>query len=86
MSPFTQSQVIILPRAEEYRSLYSVSLADVLACLNEPDHCEGFAIGHYTAEKDFENHRIYVYYYRTFPVQYLEECYAIVDFIGFSGL
>jgi hypothetical protein len=84
MQAFLKDHLIILPRAEEYRNLYGRALDDVLFCLNEPDHHEGLATGHFTAEKDFKTHRLYVYYYRTLPLQYLAECYAIVDFIGFT--
>ena len=84
MPTFTKSQVIILPRALEYQELYGISLQEVLACLNNPDHHTGIATDHYTAEKDFPTHRVYVYYYRTYPLKYLHECYAIVDFIGYT--
>jgi hypothetical protein len=84
MPTFSKSQIVILPRAEEYRTLYDVSLDDVLSCLNAPDRHEGLATGHYTAEKDFPGHSIYIYYYLTLPLQYLQECYAIVDFIGYT--
>jgi hypothetical protein len=41
--------------------------------------------GRYTAEKTFGTHRVYVYYYRTLPLNSkADEVYAIVDFIGYS--
>jgi hypothetical protein len=77
--------VFILPNAEEYRVLYSISLDQVLTTLNTPDTHEGLTTGHYTAEKAFGKHRVYVYYYRTLPLRgKTDEVYAIVDFIGYS--
>jgi len=57
----------------------------VLSCLNEPDLQEGLAEDHYTAEKNFDGNRIYVYYYLTLPLQgNKDEAYVIVDFVGYT--
>src|SRR5258708_14956816 len=83
MPRFPKDHVFILPRAEEYRTFYGVTLAQVLTCLNQPDTHEGLATGHYTAEKAIGAHQVYIYYYVTLPLQgNSEEVYAIVDFIG----
>jgi len=85
MPRFTNGHVFILPHAEEYRVLYSISLDHVFKTLNDPDTHEGLSTGRYTAEKAFAKHRVYVYYYRTFPLNgKTDEVYAIVDFIGYS--
>ena len=87
MPRFTTDHVFILPHAEEYRALYSIPLNQVLTTLNEPDTHEGLTTGRYTAEKTFGKHRVYVYYYRTLPLRgKTDEVYAIVDFIGYSGI
>ena len=76
---------MILPHAEEYRVLYSIPLIQVLTTLNTPDIHEGLTTGRYTAEKAFGKHRVYVYYYRTLPLNgKADEVYAIVDFIGYT--
>jgi hypothetical protein len=83
---FTKDHVFILPQAEEYRKFYSLSIADVLATLNEPDTQVGLATDHYTVEKTYRKHRVYVYYYLTLPLQgKQDEAYAIVDFIGYTA-
>ena|SRR6266571_4017147 len=86
MPRFTTDHVFILPHAQEYRRLYSVSVAQVLTCLNNPEAQEGLADDHYTAEKIFAGHRVYVYYYLTLPLEGdRDEVYAIVDFVGYTG-
>ncbi len=51
----------------------------VLTALNAPDTHEGLTTGRYTAEKAFGKHRVYVYYYRTLPLNgKMDEVYAIV--------
>jgi hypothetical protein len=85
MRNFTRTHVFILPHVQEYRKFYDVTIDDVLDCLNTPDTHEGLATDHYTAEKAIKDHRIYVYYYLTYPVQAKDnEVYAIVDFIGYT--
>jgi len=85
MPRFTTDHVFILPHAEEYRVLYSIPLHQVLTTLNSPDTHEGLTTGRYSAEKAFGKHRVYVYYYRTLPLNgKSDEVYAIVDFIGYS--
>src|SRR5438876_2289911 len=85
MPQFPRDHVFILPHAEEYRRFYSVSIKQVLECLNEPDLQEGLAEDHYTAEKLFNTHQVYVYYYLTLPLQgNRDEVYVIVDFIGYT--
>ncbi len=85
MLPFTTDHVFILPHAAEYRALYSISHKQVLETLNHPDTHEGLTTGRYTAEKTFGKHRVYVYYYRTLPLNgKADEAYAIVDFIGYA--
>ncbi|MGZ6302416.1 MAG: hypothetical protein ACXWPG_09740 [Ktedonobacteraceae bacterium] len=65
--------------------LYSIPLRQVLATLNHPDTHEGLTTGRYTAEKTFGKHRVYVYYYRTLPLNgKADEAYAVVDFIGYA--
>ncbi len=65
--------------------LYSIPLHQVLTTLNSPDTHEGLTTGRYSAEKAFGKHRVYVYYYRTLPLNgKSDEVYAIVDFIGYS--
>ena len=90
MQQFPKDHVIILPYVEEYRQVYEISLDEVVRTLNEPEVHEGLSDDQYTAEKSFSNHRVYIYYYRTLPLQALQgkrdELYAIVDFIGFSAL
>ncbi len=86
MRQFTKEHIFILPYAEKYRQFYSLSIADVLTCLNSPDTNEGLNTGYYTAEKAISDHHIYVYYYLTYPVQATDtQVYAIVDFIGYTG-
>ncbi len=85
MRRFTTDHVFILPHAGEYRRFYSVSIAQVLSCLNTPDLREGLADDHYTVEKSFRTRRVYVYYYLTLPLEGdRDEVYAIVDFVGFT--
>ncbi len=83
MRRFPKDHVFILPQAEEYRTFYGITRAQVLTCLNKPDTHEGLATGHYTAEKAIGAHQVCVYYYVTLPLQgNSDEVYAIVDFIG----
>jgi len=85
MQHFAKEYIIILPRAEEYRHLYNISLDDVLLCLNDPDTREGLATDHYTVEKVLGDHHIYVYYYMIFPLQAKNsQIYAVIDFIGYT--
>ncbi len=85
MPQFPRDHVFILPHAQEYRRLYGVSVEQVLVCLNKPDLHEGLAEDHYTVEKLFNTHRVYVYYYLTLPLQGdRDEVYVIVDFIGYA--
>jgi hypothetical protein len=85
MPHLTHDHMFILPHADEYRRLYSLSIQDVLRCLNTPDLQEGLATGHYTVEKQLKDKHIYIYYYLTAPLQATaDEVYAIVDFIGYS--
>jgi hypothetical protein len=85
MPQLTQDHIFILPHADEYRRLYSLSIRDVLRCLNTPDLQEGLATDHYTAEKQLKDKYISIYYYLTAPLQATaDEVYAIVDFIGYS--
>lgn len=87
MRTFPEDHVIILPHAEEYRRFYDVSLDEVLLTLNEPETHEGLSEDHYTVEKTYGMHRVYLYYYLTLPLQAKQdELYAIVDFIGFTSL
>ena len=84
MPQFPNDHVFILPHADEYRRAYGVSIAQVVQCLNEPDLREGLAEDHYTAEKAFADHHVYVYYYLTLPLQAeKDEFFVIVDFVGF---
>ncbi len=54
--------------------------------LNHPDTHEGLTTGRYTAEKTFDTHRAYVYYYRTLPLRgKSNQVYAVVDFIGYTA-
>jgi hypothetical protein len=86
MPQFTSDHIFILPHAEEYRALYAVTIEAVLTCLNDPDINEGLATGHFTAEKQIGTHRLYIYYYRTLPLQgKTQEYFAIIDFIGYTG-
>ena len=85
MHKFTKNHVIILPHAEVYRDVYTISLDDVVLTLNEPELHEGLSDDRYTVEKTTGRNRVYIYYYQTFPLQGKpDELYAIVDFIGFS--
>src|SRR6266487_1148357 len=85
MPQFPRDHVFILPHAQEYRRFYGLSIAQVLSCLNTPEAQEGLADDHYTAEKTFRTHRVYVYYYLTLPLQGdRDEVYAIVDFVGYT--
>jgi hypothetical protein len=87
MSHFTNDHVFFLPHVEEYQALYSIPLNQVLTTLNEPDTHKGLTTERYTAEKTFGTHRVYVYYYRTLPLNdKTDEVYAIVDFIGYSDV
>jgi hypothetical protein len=86
MLHFNSQHIFILPQAEEYRRFYDIPLEHILSTLNEPDIHEGLATGHYTAEKAFPTHQVYVYYYLTLPLQGdKDEAYAIVDFIGYTN-
>ena len=83
MPRFTKDHIFILPHAEEYRRFFDVSIQHVLDRLNAPEHNEGLATDHYTAEKALNNRRLHVYYYLTYPLQATDTgAYAIVDFIG----
>ncbi len=85
MPRFTTDHVFLLPHAEEYRVLYSISHKHVLETLNHPDTHGGLTTGRYTAEKTCGTHRVYVYYYRTLPRNgKTGEVYAIVDFLGYA--
>lgn len=85
MRRFTKDHIFILPHAEEYRLLYGITIDELLLTLNAPDTHEGLAEDHYTSEKAFPTHRVYVYYYLTLPLQgERDEAYAIVDFIGYT--
>jgi hypothetical protein len=85
MPTFPKDHVILLPHAEDYRDSYTISLAEVLATLNEPELHEGLANERYTAEKTIGKRRIYLYYYQTLPLQaQRHERYTIIDFVGFS--
>ena len=85
MPSFSRDHLFILPHADEYRQLYDISIDDVLTCLNDPDKHEGLATDHYTVEKTNHDHRIYLYYYLTYPLQATDsKVYAIVDFIGYT--
>lgn len=87
MHTFSKDHVIILPHAEEYRDVFTVTLDEVVLTLNEPDLHEGLTDDKYTVEKTIGNKRIYLYYYQTYPMQgKQDELYAIVDFIAFSEL
>ncbi len=86
MPRYPEDHVFILPHAQEYRRAYSVSIEQVLLCLNKPDLQEGLAEDHYTVEKTFNGHRVYVYYYLTLPLQgERDEVYVIVDFVGYTA-
>lgn len=84
MPQFTKDRVFILPHAQEYREAYFVSLDEILTTLNEPDLHEGVSEDRYTVEKQFEKRRVYIYYYRTFPLQNRgeNEMCAVVDFVS----
>jgi hypothetical protein len=85
MHHFSKDHIFILPHAEEYRQLYSISIEDILTCLNNPDTREGLNTDHYTAEKAMNSHHIYIYYYLIYPVQAADnEMSVIVDFIGYT--
>ncbi len=85
MHQFPTDHVIILPHAEAYRDMYTISLDEVVLTLNEPEVHEGLSDDRYTVEKTIGERRIYLYYYQTFPMQGTQdELYAIVDFIGFT--
>ena len=87
MPKFAKDHVIILPHTEDYRDSYNISLADVLATLNEPELHEGLSHERYTAEKTIGKRRIYLYYYQTVPLQAQpDERYAVIDFVGFSDI
>ena len=82
---FTKDHIFILPHAEQYRWFYDVSIDQLLETLNTPDTHEGLADSRYTNEKAFADHRLYVYYYLTLPLQgKRDEAYAVIDFIGYS--
>ena len=55
-----QNVSILLPYAEEYRRFYDVSLDEVLLTLNEPETHEGLSEDHYTVEKTYGTHRVYL--------------------------
>jgi len=83
MHNFSKDHVIILPHAEAYRAVFTVSLDEVVLTLNEPDLHEGLTDDKYTVEKTIDNKRIYIYYYKTYPLQgKQDELYAIVDFLS----
>lgn len=83
MHKFSKDHVIILPHAETYRDVYSITLNEVVLTLNEPDLNEGLTDDKYTGEKTIGNKRIYIYYYQTYPLQGNQnELYAIVDFVS----
>jgi hypothetical protein len=85
MRQFATAHIIVLPHAEEYRHFYGVSHDDLLTTLNTPDIHDGLSDGRYTNEKAFPDHRLYVYYYITLPLQGgRDEAYAIIDFIGYT--
>ncbi len=85
MHQFLRDHVFILPHAEDYRDVYTISLDEVVHTLNEPEVHEGLSDDRYTVEKTIGDRRIYLYYYQTFPMQGTQdELYAIVDFIGFT--
>lgn len=87
MPTFTKDHVIILPHAEEYRTLYGITLDDVVLTLNNPELHEGVSSDRYTAERTIGAHRIYLYYYLTLPLHATTDAlYAIIDFIGFTPL
>ena len=87
MQTFSKDHVIILPHAEDYRDSYTISLAEVLSTLNDPELHEGLSNERYTAEKTIGTRRIYLYYYQTVPLQAQpHERYAIIDFVGFSDV
>ena len=84
MYHFTKQNVFILPHSEEYRNFYAVSLDEILTTLNEPEVQEGVSEDRFTVEKQFGKRRVYVYYYRTLPLQNRGEdalC-AVVDFVS----
>jgi len=87
MPTFAKDHVILLPHAEDYRDSFTISLAEVLSTLNEPELHEGLSNERYTAEKTIGKRRIYLYYYQTVPLQaQRNERYAIIDFVGFSDV
>jgi len=87
MHKFAKDHVIILPHAEEYRKVYTISLDELVLTLNEPELHEGLSNEQYTVERTFGKKRVYVYYYQTLPLQGKpDELYAVVDFVGFSGV
>jgi hypothetical protein len=87
MHKFSKDHVIILPHAEEYREVYTITLDEVVLTLNEPELHEGLIDDRYTVEKTIGKKRIYIYYYQTLPLQEEQgELYAIVDFIGISDV
>lgn len=87
MRTFSKDHIIILPHSEEYRRLYDISPDEVLLTLNNPEIHEGISSDRYTVEKTNGNHRIYLYYYLTLPLQAKQdELYAVIDFIGFTPI
>ena len=48
MPTFSKDHVIILPHSENYRDSYTISLAEVLSTLNDPELHEGLANERYT--------------------------------------
>jgi hypothetical protein len=61
MPAFPNDHVIILPRADEYRDTYNITLSEVLLTLNDPELHEGVSHERYTAEKTVGKRRIYLY-------------------------
>ncbi len=50
MQTFSKDHIIILPHTKQNREAHSISLDEVLATLNEPDH-KGLLDDRYTAHK-----------------------------------
>lgn len=87
MITFSKDHVVILPHAEEYRETYDISVDEVLDTLNDPEVHVGVSEGRDTVEKTIGKRRVYIYFYKTLPLQGKPgELYAIVDFVGFSDI
>lgn len=83
MHKFSKDHVIILPHAEAYRDVFTVTLDEIVLTLNEADLHEGLTNDKYTVEKTIGKKHIYIYYYQTSPLQgKQDELYAIVDFVS----